>query len=216
MPSFGIIDDDIDYSETLSKTIKRLLAKNNLKNWVVKCIQPFNDEESYKAWIQENEISILVIDERLFEKGSMRSYTGSKLIFHLRQIYKDLPILSFSFYHEMVQSIEKNEAFTMFDQVFDKENFEKYFPKAMRAAQAFWDNYQEQLSEISILSEKISTGKASRADINKLKSLQEMLIIPNTAHQLEDKSIWLNNFKNEVDHLGSVTEKIEKLLNKKI
>ena len=95
MKNIGLIDDK-------DKSRRAFMLKLNLEleklyaGWKVIDSKPFQDPEAYRQWILENEISVMIIDERLdeekLEDGSYVKYFGSDLVKVLRNYFKDIPI----------------------------------------------------------------------------------------------------------------------------
>ena len=65
MPTIGVVDDRKDQRELLVGQIRHHLR--NYSEWEALETPPFEDINDYPSWISENNISVLILDERLHE-----------------------------------------------------------------------------------------------------------------------------------------------------
>ena len=95
MNKIGLIDDK-DISRRAFMLKLNLVLEKSFHGWQIIDSKPFQDFETYRQWILENEICVLIIDERLDEEklsdGTYVKYFGSDLVKHLRIYFKDIPI----------------------------------------------------------------------------------------------------------------------------
>ncbi len=102
MPGICIIDDRVDIRGTLENKIRFVLKKKQL-DWTIISQDPFLDKSEYLNFINETDIGVLILDERLHESGTGQqsvNYNGSDLVIFLRQYLKNFPIYSITSYHE--------------------------------------------------------------------------------------------------------------------
>src|SRR5687768_16576898 len=94
MPTIGIIDDRADHRETVRRTIELRLRR--FQGWAAVDSEPLAAVTDYPSWIAENDVAVLVLDERLTESRRVRdvtvNYNGHHVVQFLRTTYRDLPI----------------------------------------------------------------------------------------------------------------------------
>ena len=190
MPTIGIIDDRKDLRDTLERKIFLSLKKQNLL-WAVLGISPFSEMKDYISWIRENDIGILILDERLQEvnetAGSV-SYKGSDLIEFIRSTLQDFPVFAITGYEN---DEDLQNRFPLFDEILSRDKFfakaDDYTLRFTRAGQRFIDIYNDHLKRISIISSSIALGEAKKEDIEELNKIQEYLNIPFTSYSYVDR-----------------------------
>ena len=67
MPKITIVDDRKDFRTTLKRKIEAFFIKSKLKDWEVMDISPFQNKSEYFPWLLENDVVVLILDERLQE-----------------------------------------------------------------------------------------------------------------------------------------------------
>lgn len=217
MPKIAIVDDRKDLRETLENKIKLYLKKDK-SIWLVIGTAPFVDKYDYINWIRENDIAVLILDERLQEvdnNGLSVNYNGSNLIEYLRKSLPDFPVYAITGY-ETDPDLQRK--FPLFDEILSRETFFKkaseYILRFTRAGQRFLETYSNQLSKISEISNLIATGKATEKHIKELNSIQEYLNIPFTAYSYVDRETWLKDYLSNMDDLKKVSDEIKDFISK--
>lgn len=215
MFNIGIVDDRKDLRETLSRLIDVSL-KINHPEWSVIDVAPFDNVEDYFSWIIENDIAVLILDEKLQEIKSNVKYNGSDLIKKIRKKLKDFPVFAITSYPE--EPDLKNQ-FSLFDEILDRDEFtnktDDYIFRFIRSGQRFLETHATHLLKISELSEKIAIGKGSDEEKDELKALQTLLgLSQNDNLSRED---WLKQYEAKLDDLEKISSKIDVFLkNKKL
>lgn len=215
MAGICIIDDRRDIRGTLERKINLILRKNFTK-WNVISEDPFKEEIDYLNFIHENDIGVLILDERLHEIGNGQNsvnYNGSKLVIFLRQYLKDFPIYSITSYHE---DDDLENQFSQFDEIIARENFypkaEEYVARFIRAGQRFLTTHNEQLLRLSELSELIAKGTATEDNLKELKVVQESLNIPFSDYGYANRELWLDDYEKNLTDLSMLNNEIDEFL----
>ena len=116
MPNLGLIDDRVDSRQAFMLKIK-LPLKKTYSEWDIIDTSPFKNLEDYDSWIIENEISAIIIDEKL-DEGHIDSeighseYLGHQVVQYLRSRFKELPIYCVTSYD---RTVELNKSFKSFN-----------------------------------------------------------------------------------------------------
>lgn len=215
MPVIGIVDDREEIRTTLKRKIDISIKRQNL-HWLTIDIYPFIDMTEYISWIKENEISILVLDERLQEGNHTAenvNYNGSDLIEFIRGSLKEFPVFAVTNYHN---DPDLQKKFPLFDEILARDDFYKkvdeYTARFTRAGQRFLDTYNSQLMRMSDLSRKAAFGSADESDIHNLKALQEYLNIPFTSLTFTDREEWLELYKSKLDEISEISNRIKSFI----
>lgn len=212
MPVIGIIDDREDFRTTLRRTID-LSIKKQMLPWITIDIFPFQDMKDYISWIKENEISILILDERLQEGNHSAknvNYNGSKLIEFIRDSLPEFPVFAITNYPK---DPDLQKKFPLFDEILGRDDFfkksDEYTVRFTRAGQRFLDVYNSQLTKLSDLSKKVAIGTADDNDLNELKALQEYLNIPFASLIFSNREEWLKLYQAKMDELAQISNRIK-------
>lgn len=214
MSKILIVDDNIEHSETLQNNLEIYLdgIKSELE---VITILPFKDPSEYFNFFQVNEISVLIIDEKLNEQAVDDSgpvdYKGSDLVSFLREKLKELPIFCISNFTN-VEDLKKK--YSHYDDIINRlefiEDTDKFAPKIWRSAQNYFNENQSELNEFNKLAQEISSGDTSPEKIERLNALQTMLEIP--FNGFDDRTKWLNQYENQISKLEELNNKIKEHL----
>jgi hypothetical protein len=217
MISIGFIDDREDSRQALSRTIKRIGQQSNIKPRFFSS-PPFERKEDCINWIQENEISVLLLDQKLREENTKIEYDGHELGKFLQKHFKDLPIYIFTNYpktqvleevkYDFYKIISKTQFGSNLD--YGKEIFNLF----IKTGRNFHNNYHKRLERLSELSRKIALGEAIQEEITEAKGIQQYLEIPMTADLFNDRAIWLNEFSEKLNTFEKTTNEIDEFLKK--
>lgn len=218
MAGICIIDDRIDIRGTLENKIRFVLKKKQL-DWTIISQDPFLDKTEYLNFINEMDIGVLILDERLHESSTGQqsvNYNGSDLVKFLRQYLKNFPIYSVTSYHE---DDELENQFSQFDEIIARESFyskaEEYVERFVRAGQRFLDDHSTQLLKLSELSELIAKGTATEDNLKELRIVQESLNIPFSDYGYPHKESWLQDYEKNISDLETLSDEIENFLKDK-
>jgi len=214
MPNIAIVDDRVDFRTTLKRKIELSLKKLNQHIWTVIDIDPFVDMNDYLAWIQGNDIAILILDEKLQEvaSGSKVNYSGSLLIEKIRETLKEFPVFAITSYPNEPDLQNK---FPLFDEILERDTFynksDEYVSRFLRAGQRFLTTHFTQLKQISDLSQKTALGTATQEEKDMLASLQALMGLPYS--YLPNREEWLQEYEDKLRKLEEISSKIESYLN---
>lgn len=217
MKVFLIIDDNKEQAETVQTNIQIVLDSHNTE-YAINTLFPFEKIEDYFAYIEENEVCVLILDEKLNNQpnadGKTVDYLGHNLVTILRSRIKDLPIYTITNY---ANDSDLQHVFSEYEQIISRKDFyespEKYVPIMVRAASKFVDRSSELLSELTQLSQEIASGDKSTEKIARLKALQTSLELPLIS--FDDRQSWLDEYEKQLTDLKSVKDELEKRLNKR-
>ncbi|EJL73335.1 hypothetical protein [Chryseobacterium populi] len=218
MAGICIIDDRVDIRGTLENKIRFVLKKKQL-DWTIISQDPFLNKAEYLNFINETDIGVLILDERLHESSTGQqsvNYNGSDLVKFLRQYLKNFPIYSITSYHE---DDELENQFSQFDEIIAREAFyskaEEYVERFVRAGQRFLDDHSTQLLKLSELSELIAKGTATEDNLKELRIVQESLNIPFSDYGYPHKESWLRDYEKNISDLATLSDEIENFLKDK-
>jgi CheY-like chemotaxis protein len=204
MSVIAIVDDNKEQRETLSIRLSMFLKKKDSKLNVID-IFPFKTYDEYYPWIENNEISVLILDEYMHNESPEGEepvgYRGNDLVVKIRERYKYLPIFTVTAH---VDDDDLQARFSEFEYIIGREAFdEKYIDIIIRAGQRYVTENQRELSMFDDLTRKIATGKGEPDDMEKLKALQLKLHIP-LSNDLKDREDWLQEYGKQVGLLEEI------------
>jgi len=214
MAKIAIIDDNKDQRETYAIRLKQFLKELNSDIQVVESF-PFEKPSDYYGFIDIEEISAIIVDEKLHNDSQPDKppvgYNGSDLVIYIRERYKYIPFFTLTnFPEDQVIQEKVNE----YDYIFSKKDFTiKQVEIIQRACQRYFNENQKELSMYNDLTRKIASGNIEKGDIEKLKALQEKLQIP-VSTDLSDREEWLKEYEKQIESLEEIKLKLEKKLKK--
>jgi hypothetical protein len=215
MAKIVVVDDNKDQRGTYAIRLRQFLKELNSDIQVID-IFPFEKPSDYYGFIDAENISAIIVDEKLHNDSQPDKppvgYNGSDLVMYIRERYKYIPFFTLTnFPEDQVLQEKINE----YDYIFSKKEFTiKQVEIIQRACQRYLDENQKELSMYDDLTRKIASGKAGDDDIEKLKALQQKLQIP-LSTDLKDREEWLNEYERQITALGDIKTKLEKKLEKK-
>lgn len=216
MPHIGIVDDREDFRRTLKRRMELSLQKGDYPNWTVIDIAPFNSMEDYMPWIGDNDIALLILDEKLQEVGNGNSvnYNGSNLIETIRMNLKEFPVFVITSYPK-VEDLQSK--FPLFDEILERDAFygksDQYVARFVRAGQRYLNTHIEQMHLIAEISQKIATGNASEEEKEQLMGLQLSIGLPHSNITTREK--WINDYDEKLESLKELSSKIDLFLKNK-
>lgn len=219
MQKIGIVDDRKESRESIRISIELTLESLD-RDWEVIDIYPLADLHDYSNWLRENEIAVLILDERLQEEpsesGNTVGYKGHELTVFLRQTLKEFPIYVITAFKN---DSDLQEKFKEVDGIIGRHEFtereEDYLTQMLRAGNRFWNENISQLEQIASLAKKIAIGESNDDDIAKLNSLQTKLEIPHLYSNISNKKEFLDEFESSIDKMEALKQKIKDYLSNK-
>jgi hypothetical protein len=218
MRNIGLIDDK-DKSRRAFMLKINLELEKKFPDWHILDSKPFKEIGEYRQWILENEISVLILDERLdeecLEDGSFVKEFGSDLVKELRVYLKDFPIYC-------ITNIEISEklknALSYFNLTLSRKRFDdemdNYLNLFVKSGVSFYTEFQKELARLGELSEKIANGEATTEQINEIQSIQTKLVIPHLTEELLSRESYLKELEQQINTIKSLQEQLVKSLNK--
>jgi len=213
----AIVDDRQDYRHMIATAVD--IALVNLEKegeWSVLESFPLDNVESYTDWVSQEEIGILLVDERLGEQlgvnGQAANYSGGDVVTSLRRELKSMPIYGVTSFPEYVS----DRQFGLFDDVINRTEFtsqaDKFVRRFIRQYEDFLEKNEAELVELSQLSEKIALGNAVDADINRAKAIQQAIEIPVTSVATANRGAWLKKYEETIEQLRKVQQEAKDYL----
>jgi CheY-like chemotaxis protein len=219
MKRIAVIDDRAEDRKLVAEALDDAIEAEGLSEaWEVVEVDPLPEAIQYAAWLNENSIDILIIDERLFEASTgilEPGYLGSTAVEQIRQTHKRLPILGIS---ADTNTKEFNEKFGLFDDIIVRENLTEeprsYLKRFIRKAESMLEENANELAELSLLSEAIATGGATDEQVQRALAIQEALAIPLSAASLATRQGWIEEYTKKVEKLEHIQHEMEALIEK--
>ena len=213
MTKIAIIDDNPELRGTLKKAIEHYLKKFG-SNLTVIDQYPFCNIGQYFDFIKENDVCLLVLDERLNDQatpeGSPVDYKGHQLVTELRMQLKDFPILMITTYSNEADLLEKENEFEYLlnrdDITLNEETANLYIPRVIRSAQRYLDANNKELSEYNILTKRVAAGETSLENIQRLEALQVKLELPSIG--FDDRAFWLEQYSKHIEELETLKKEL--------
>ncbi|MBV6400192.1 MAG: hypothetical protein CNIPEHKO_00475 [Anaerolineales bacterium] len=216
MTSIGVIDDRNEERQIIVGGIR--FGKND-DAWNIVDSKPLTSLEEYPAWIGQNKICVLVIDELLDEKingGVAVEYKGHNLVDYIRQRLPTLPIFVITSYSNDPSLLER---FKDVEGIVERQdfssNYKDYVPRIIRAAQQYLNVFQEELNELASFAQRIATGEPlSYEEQTRAQAIQTKLDIAYSINAITDISNWLDEATTLVSKIQELRKEIEKKLGK--
>jgi len=212
MATIGVIDDRNEDRQIIVDGIN--LGKHD-DSWNVVDNKPLTNLEEYPAWISENKICSLVIDELLNEKvngGNAVEYKGHDLVDYIRKRFATLPIFVITSYSNdpSLRQRFKDVEDIVERQVFGQD-YKNYAPRIIRAAQQYLNVFQTELNELSLFAQRAATGEIiSNEEQARAQAIQTKLDIAYSIGTISDISVWLHEATDLVDKIEELRKEIEK------
>lgn len=211
MPTIAIIDDRRELRQTLKNSIDNEL----IKKWHSIDIHPLPALIDYYSWIIENEIAVILLDERLHERTDTHimyvNYNGHDLVDYIRQTIPTLPIFIITSYPQDNELLKK---FKDVEEIIKRDDFcikaDAYVPRILRSAQKFLETFEDELNELAKKAEKIAKGTATQRDIQTINAIRAKigLVFPSEVF-VQNNEIMLK-IEKKIEKLKKAKRSIEK------
>jgi len=211
MPSIGIVDDREEQRTTFARLMSIELRSHT--GWSVDSIAPFHEMSSYSSWIAGNNISVLVLDERLHESavnGDLSvNYNGHSVVDVIRNSFSNIPIWVISAY-EVDDDLK--ERFPKVEDVLSRRKFtdeyKTYVSRFVRAGGTFFEENQALLEKIAEISRKVAFGTATNEEVHELTVIQTGYLLQ--FDPLISNSEWVNRFETTVKSLEDLEARVRR------
>jgi hypothetical protein len=176
MTVIAVVDDRADMRESVAERIKLGLEDMKL-DWDVIADEPLESIEEYPAWIADNEVCVLVLDEKLGEeigrRGVATTYSGHEVAATLREQLPELPQLIIT----SIKNSDELEGAAELDAIVQRDEFDKhwrvYVERMVRLATRFVNRNEAELAELTELSQKVVDRTATPGEISRLNAIRE-------------------------------------------
>lgn len=197
MSCIAVVDDRAPLRETVVRIITRQVRKQQL-DWSVMGADPLGRVEDYLAWLDEFDVRVLVLDERLDEvpnlDGERARYPGHAVADFLRTTRRDLPqfiVTSIKDLDELDDNAANLEA------IIEREDFarkaEIYVSRMIRAGSSYIERYDEELRELDRLSAAVVGGEVDAEAIGRLGTLRGAAQDRHAVETLRDMRSWVES-----------------------
>jgi CheY-like chemotaxis protein len=216
MAKIAIIDDNTDQSSTAKGFIDLALERYSSSLEVITST-PFADLDMYFNYLQENQVVVLILDEKLNDisignQGPV-SYKGSELISILREKQRELPIFALTTFSSSEDLVEK---FSEYEAIINRQEFyndpSQFVPKFWRASQNYLNENIEAFSDYNELTRVISSGNRDPELLKKMQALQVKFELPFSGY--DDRASWLNEYESQIGLLEKINNLIKSKLEK--
>jgi hypothetical protein len=211
MATIAIIDDKEDQSTTVKTNFELVLDELGSDIKVITSF-PLMEPESYFEFITNNEVSALVLDEKLnddmFNGQGPVDYKGNEVVSLIRSKIKEIPIFTITTFDHDQELLEK---FSEYDQVINRGEFydnpEKFVPIVVRSIQRFLNQNIDELSEFNELTKNAASGNIDEEGNKRLEALQIKLHLP--LMDFNDRDSWLKEYDKQIENLEALKKEIE-------
>ncbi|RTY96038.1 hypothetical protein [Flavobacterium sp. GT3R68] len=210
MRYIGLIDDRERTRTSLRNAILLPFLTDGNKEWDVIDIEPLSSKADYQSWVLENEISVLIIDEKLNE-SSVVDYLGHDVVILLRAVYPELPIFCIT---AAKRDDDLNENYKNYNFILSKSDFEKntneWVNLFVKSGSDFYDKYSSKKDRLSELAAIVSSsdGEVSPEIKEEMNKIQEFLSITHNVDTVSTEA-WLREFSAEIKEFDELLIKIE-------
>ncbi|MFN1217142.1 hypothetical protein ACKW6Q_09160 [Chryseobacterium kwangjuense] len=206
MYNLGLIDDRETSREALKLSIKRPMIG---KGWDVIDTPPFAEVSDYINWINENEISVIVIDEKLNDQAT--SCLGHDVVKYLKTFFNDIPIFCITAYP---REENLNSVYDLYYLIISKSDFEakrdEYVNLMIKSGEDFYKEFNDKKNKISELSIKKANNEIIAGEEKELSNLQEFIKNHFGSDNNETLDSWLQEFSQGIKDYELIAEEIKK------
>jgi hypothetical protein len=213
MFKIAIIDDRRKMRETLC----RLVGAYCPEGWECIDFPPIENIGDYARFINDNNISVLILDEMLHEEAqdsdSHVNYNGHEIASLLRSSIPEYPIHVITSYRgdDDLQN-SKAELDSIYDRFEFSQEADKIVPRIIRSAVRFHDVNEKKLAEYSALSEKLALGNIQPEDSVKLASLKQRLNIRYSDSSNTEVVELINSVEENLQKMDTLVKHINQIL----
>jgi CheY-like chemotaxis protein len=231
MPTIAFVDDRKDNLETITGLIDLGLRRiEAAETWSSVHSFPLESLQEYPSWIAENEVSVLVLDERLNEASPPGrrpvEYNGHDVVDQVRKSFRTLPIFVITSFPDVD---DLKQRFGEIEDIIARGDFRvrpmssagrkssapsyvDYVNRMVRVGRNFYDEHQTQLAQLATIAERIARGEASEDEVGEAKALQQNLALPFLVDPVTERAEWLSKFEREIAKLSELEGKIRQHL----
>lgn len=216
MPIIGIIDDRDDVRTIMIDSVRLALPDG----WEAIDISPFSSLDTYPSWISQEEIAVLIIDERLNEVASASGavhYEGHDLVDYMRLHIPEFPIFVVTSYKEDAHELE--ERFKDVEDIITRNQFYErsgdYISRIIRAGQRYLQAFEHELAELADFAKKSAAGEAvSSEERERAKAIQTKIETAFPIENIASRGEWLSQMEQLITELEALKTDIEQQTNR--
>lgn len=210
MDTIAIVDDREEMRGTVAKLIALELAELKVE-WQVVESAPLANINDYVAWLEGNDVCVLVLDENLSEEhangGTAVDYAGHAVASMLRKQKPDLPQF-------IVTSVNGNEDLDAsgadLEDIIARTDFNnnsrKYVQRMVRAGQSFVQRYESDLAELTRIAEAVVADSASPQDLTAANAIRAKLQLAYDVGEIKTLQEWLSKAEGATRSLEKAIE----------
>lgn len=212
METIAVVDDRAKMRRTVVGLIRRGLKKLGVE-WEVIESGPLPSIADYAEWVQDNEVLVLVLDEKLNEEVAGTDgidYSGHQVAEVLRRKLPDLPQLIVT----AVADSDDLEGASQLDAVVARNEFQKhphtYVERMVRMGKSYSKRYSEELADLTMLSEKLASGPLTDEERERLNSLRGKVQSSFETEGMLGLSSWIESAREVEVKLLTALEEIQR------
>jgi hypothetical protein len=222
MNTIAIVDDRKDDRDLACRRVERgLRSVGGDGTWRVIGSAPLATLEEYPNWLREEEVDVLILDQRLNESGSRPvGYTGHDIVTRITPRLFDLPVYyltSIKDVSEVEGDRSKVRAILQRDQFLNSDPgvWEKEF---IREGTRYREHVARKMLRLSELSEAAALGHLSEDEAEEAAALRQELhlVFENGRANVESENATraraLQEFSDQLSHLDSTLTELRDLL----
>jgi len=214
MPIIAVVDDRKTERKQLVRGIT--LSEGVPDGWEVEGFNPLNNLDDYFDWIGEEDVAVLVLDERLREEREdvevHVDYDGHDVVDKIRTKHPTFPIFVVT---AVPDDQNVSDRFSSVEAIIDRADFvkdsDKLVPRIVRSGQRFFDTNEDRLSEMESLSRLVAQDEASEEDLKRLEALRQHFQLP-YEDQIQTPDSWIAEFERAQGDLKSLEAEMSEML----
>lgn len=217
MAAIGIIDDREQDRKLIVETIGFGIAEDE---WEIIDNAPLLRLIDYPAWITENEISVLIVDE-IFDaliNGKAVDYQGHDIVSFVRKRMPSLPIFVITAYENREPLLKRyKHVEEIISRIAFGRNPDNFIPRIIRSAQKFLSVYENELNDLSNFAQKAASGQAiSNDELSRVEAIRLHLGIAFPIESIWDINNWDKEARKLVDKLEKLRIELETRINRNL
>jgi hypothetical protein len=203
MDTIAVIDDRADMRGTVVTYIKVGLEDLGI-DWDVIESGPLSDIEGYASWIKENDVRVLILDEKLNEEIAGEeavAYCGHDVASILRKQMPDLPQM-------IITSVDRSddlEGAAELDAIVRRDEFNNhantYVERMVRLGKSYLDRHESELAELTRITENILNETATaeeRERIDAIRAKAQLSVIQLDTQSMQEWLAKANDIQNSL------------------
>lgn len=212
MFGIGIIDDSKDYRDSFVEDFEDLDSANfklDKEDWQVAVTAPLPDINEYPDWILENDLTAVILDEKLQNGGV--TYGGHEVLELIKGKFP-LPVFVVTEYKD---DPDLETQFEKATDIIGKPEWARertrFAGRVLSSAKDYSDVYVSKHIEMDALADKVARDEANEDEIKKLEALRDQVQLPLMKEDATREEV-LNEFESSVNLLEDLIIKAKERL----